>query len=54
MDSGRDVRLMYDESRPGAAEGFPGEESPDPAFLLGSATLLWQLIPEPRRSPEGE
>ncbi|MBB3662027.1 MULTISPECIES: hypothetical protein [Prauserella salsuginis group] len=45
---------MYDESLRGAADPWPGEEYRDPAALLDSATLLRQLIPEPRRSPEGE
>ncbi|MCP2238488.1 hypothetical protein [Prauserella halophila] len=45
---------MYDESLPGAAEGSPGEEYPDPAFLPDSSALLRREIPEPRRSPEGE
>lgn len=44
---------MHDESSTGAAEGVTGEDHPDPAALPDPATLLRQLIPEPRRSPEG-
>ncbi|MBB3049052.1 hypothetical protein FHS23_000047 [Prauserella isguenensis] len=60
MDSGRGVRLMYDESLRGAADGFPGGQHPDPAFRSAPESpadpefLPGQLIPEPRRSPEGD
>ncbi|GAA1207923.1 hypothetical protein [Prauserella alba] len=45
---------MHDESLPGAADSRPREQHRDPAAPPDSATLLRQLIPEPRRSPEGE
>ncbi|WP_183645981.1 hypothetical protein [Prauserella isguenensis] len=51
---------MYDESLRGAADGFPGGQHPDPAFRSAPESpadpefLPGQLIPEPRRSPEGD
>lgn len=53
---------MYDESLRGAADGFPGGQHPDPTFRQFPADPelpVWQLIPEPmipepRRSPEGD
>lgn len=51
---------MYDESLRGAADGVPGGRHPDPTSRpvpevpADPELPAWQLIPEPRRSPEGD